>query len=103
MPMSAYKRQLRALVGHDLLQTPGVAALIHDASGRLLLQQRGDGLWGLPGGELEPDETPADAIRREIWEEMGVLAEPLRAARRLQRAGVAHRSTPTATRTPIST
>ena len=78
MPMSAYKRQLRALVGHDLLQTPGVAALIHDDSGRLLLQRRGDGYWGLPGGELEPDETPADAIRREIWEEMGVLAEPLR-------------------------
>lgn len=78
MPMSAYKRRLRELVGHDLLPAPGVAALIQDESGRLLLQQRGDGLWGLPGGELEPDETPADGLIREVWEEMGVRAQPLR-------------------------
>jgi 8-oxo-dGTP diphosphatase len=78
MPMSAYKRRLRELVGHDLLQAPGVVALIHDDTDRLLLQRRGDSLWGLPGGELDPDETPADGLLREIWEEMGVLATPLR-------------------------
>ncbi len=72
MPMSAYKRELRALTEHTLLMTPGVVALIHDDQGRLLLQQRGDGRWGLPAGEIDPGETPADALAREMWEEMGV-------------------------------
>lgn len=72
MPISAYKRELRALAGHTLLMTAGVAALIHDDQGRLLLQERDDGRWGLPGGEIDPEEVPADALAREMWEEMGV-------------------------------
>lgn len=27
--------------------------------------------WSLPGGGLEPGEDPADAARREVWEESG--------------------------------
>ena len=29
------------------------------------------GYWSLPGGRLEPDETPEDCVRREIGEELG--------------------------------
>jgi len=29
------------------------------------------GLWGLPGGGLDPGESPAEAVVREIWEETG--------------------------------
>lgn len=51
------------------------AAVIRD--GRLLLAQRTRppelaGLWELPGGKIEPGETPADAVRRELGEELGV-------------------------------
>lgn len=77
MPMSDYKRAIRAKIGTDLLLVPGALAFIYDNEGRLLLQKRGDGdLWGIPGGEIDPGESPADAVVREVWEEMGVLVEP---------------------------
>jgi len=30
------------------------------------------GCWGLPGGKVDPFETVGDAVRREIFEELGV-------------------------------
>lgn len=41
----------------------------------LLVQQRkasAYGLWGLPGGHIEPGETPKEAVLREIQEELGL-------------------------------
>jgi 8-oxo-dGTP diphosphatase len=50
-----------------------VGALVHDAAGRLLMVQRGHdphrGRWTLPGGRVEPGETPEAAVVREIREE----------------------------------
>ncbi len=77
--MSDYMRDLRARVGHELLQVAGAAAIILDDAGRVLLQRRGDtGQWGLIGGGMDPDEAPADAVAREAWEETGLLVEPVR-------------------------
>ncbi|MBR4675466.1 MAG: A/G-specific adenine glycosylase [Victivallales bacterium] len=50
--------------------------LIYD-SDRLLILKRTDeqmlgGLWEFPGGKLEPGETPAQAVQREIQEETGL-------------------------------
>ena len=37
----------------------------------------GRGLWDLPGGFCDPDETPEEAVRREFREETGAEVEPL--------------------------
>lgn len=62
---------------HDILVAAGV--LVRDqASGRVLLQLRGDDAsWGLPGGGLEPGETLEQAARRELLEETGLQAGDL--------------------------
>jgi 8-oxo-dGTP diphosphatase len=55
---------------------PCVGAVIKDDSGRLLLIKRGHepgaGLWSIPGGRIEPGESDADALVREVFEETGL-------------------------------
>lgn len=46
------------------------AAILRD--GRVLAARRSDvGGWELPGGKVEPGESPEDAVVREIREELG--------------------------------
>lgn len=52
-----------------------------DREGRVLLGRRagvsyGEGLWGLPGGHVEPGEGLAEAAAREAREEVGVRVDP---------------------------
>jgi glycerol 3-phosphatase-2 len=57
---------------------PGVSAIILTPEG-LLLQRRSDnGLWGLPGGGVEPGESVSEAIVREVREETGLEVAPVR-------------------------
>jgi 8-oxo-dGTP diphosphatase len=59
---------------------PCVGAVIRDDKGRLLLIKRGHepgaGLWSLPGGRIEPGETDAEALVREMREETGLEVAP---------------------------
>lgn len=72
---TSYYKQLRRQIGKSLLLVLGVAALVHDSSGRLLLQRKSDGYWSLPAGAIEPGETPEEAMRRELLEETGLYAQ----------------------------
>ncbi|WP_245895891.1 NUDIX hydrolase [Deinococcus irradiatisoli] len=70
--------QLRSLVGQRPLFSVAAGATVQDEHGRVLLQRRSDdGLWGLPGGGMEPGETFEDTARRELLEETG-LSTPLK-------------------------
>ncbi|MDN5855441.1 MAG: NUDIX domain-containing protein [Actinomycetia bacterium] len=53
------------------------ATCIHDREGRLLtVRKRGTSRFMLPGGKLEPAETPAQAAVRETAEEVGIDIDP---------------------------
>jgi 8-oxo-dGTP diphosphatase len=59
---------------------PCVGAIVRDGQGRLLLIRRGHdpeaGRWSLPGGRVEPGESDAQALAREMLEETGLIVTP---------------------------
>jgi len=71
--ISPHIARLRSFVGTELLLMPAAAVLVRDGGGRLLLvRHTGDHRWGVPGGALEPGETPAAGAVGEVLEETGV-------------------------------
>lgn len=52
----------------------GVGMIIVDSAGNILLEKRADnGMWGLPGGAVEPGESVLDTALRETKEETGLV------------------------------
>jgi TDG/mug DNA glycosylase family protein len=77
VPYAERVRWFRAL--HDWLEPferPAVRALVVDRHDRVLLVRfrntYGETWWATPGGAVEPGESAADALRRELREELGL-------------------------------
>jgi 8-oxo-dGTP diphosphatase len=56
-----------------------VVAAVIERHGQVLIGQRPAGKrhglkWEFPGGKVEPGESPEDALRRELEEELGIQA-----------------------------
>lgn len=51
----------------------GVGVIVQDQQGDILLEKRSDcGMWGLPGGKIEPGESVMATALREVKEETGL-------------------------------
>jgi 8-oxo-dGTP pyrophosphatase MutT (NUDIX family) len=70
--MMGYIEDLRKIVGNRPLILVGAMVCVIDDQGKILLQKRPEGIWGLPGGLLELGESVEEAGRREVFEETGV-------------------------------
>jgi 8-oxo-dGTP diphosphatase len=68
------------LVGRPVVDV--AVGVLRAPDGRVLLAQRkagkdAGGFWELPGGQVEPGESPAQAAARELLEEVGVQVDEL--------------------------
>jgi 8-oxo-dGTP diphosphatase len=57
-----------------------VVAAVFERDGRFLLTLRPEGThlahhWEFPGGKCQPHETHAEALRRELYEELDIVAD----------------------------
>ncbi len=89
---TGYVHELRRLIGPRPLILVGAGVILRDREGAILLQRRtDDGLWGLPGGIMEPGESLEETARRELREEVGLEAGPLVLWRVFSGQGMYHR------------
>ncbi len=73
MPIPQFVLDVRRKLGNDLMLLPGVAAVVLNDAGQVLLARRSDTRrWAVIGGIVEPGEDPADCCVREVLEETGV-------------------------------
>jgi putative (di)nucleoside polyphosphate hydrolase len=64
----------------ELNYRANVAAILRNAAGRILVCERlgMPGAWQFPQGGIDANETPEQALIRELWEEIGVRAAAYR-------------------------
>jgi ADP-ribose pyrophosphatase YjhB (NUDIX family) len=72
-----------AMLVRSFREQPGYATPKVDVRGAvcqegkvLLVQERADGRWCLPGGWADVGEQPSDMVAREVWEESGFEVVP---------------------------
>jgi mutator protein MutT len=78
--MAHIAREATPFVISDRMRRIRVVAGIIERAGQVLCAQRGPqqdqpGLWEFPGGKVEAGETDAEALARELMEELGVAVK----------------------------
>src|ERR1700730_6634918 len=63
---------------------------VFDQGGVLLVRERSDGKWTLPGGWVDIGDAPSFAVEREIREESGYLAKAVKLAALFDKNNPAH-------------
>jgi ADP-ribose pyrophosphatase YjhB (NUDIX family) len=71
-PAAAYHRALLAEAGHATPKVDVRGALFDEDDRVLLVQEKRDGRWTLPGGWADALDTPSQAAEREFAEEAGL-------------------------------
>jgi ADP-ribose pyrophosphatase YjhB (NUDIX family) len=85
--------QLKGLwLGDEGYATPKVDVRggVFDQGGVLLVRERSDGKWTLPGGWVDVGDAPSFAVEREIREESGYLAKAVKLAALFDKNNPAH-------------
>lgn len=76
--MTGYMSQIRELVGHRTVIQCAASIICVDDEGRILMGKRSDNhMWGYSGGSVEIDECVEDCAKRELYEEMGLIADEM--------------------------
>ena len=76
MNPTAQKMYAKKIADVDTRVRAGVGVIIRDDRGWILLEKRSDnGMWGVPGGRIEPGESVTEAALREVEEETGLAVK----------------------------
>lgn len=76
--MTGYMAEMRKLVGHRTIVQCGASIICVDECNRILLGKRSDNQkLCYAGGAVEIDEYAEECAKRELYEEMGLIAEKL--------------------------
>ncbi len=76
--MTGYMSMMRELIGHRTIIQCAASIICVDDKGRILMGRRSDNhMWGYSGGSVEIDEYVEDCAKRELYEEMGLVADEM--------------------------
>ena len=76
----SYLGQLRQLIGKKKVFAIAARAIVQNEDGHVLLVKRSDnGKWVMPAGSIELEESIYDCVKREVFEESGLIVESAQA------------------------
>lgn len=69
----SYLGQLRQVIGKRKIFAITARGIVQNEAGEILLVRRSDnGLWVMPAGSMELEESLLDCVKREVFEESGL-------------------------------
>lgn len=85
-----FDARLENIAGYTTPKVDVRGAVFDEAGAVLLMREKADGGWSMPGGWCDILETPREAVAREVLEETGLAVDVLRLAALLDRERWGH-------------